>query len=628
MFTSLQRRLKRAGRWLPVALLPFVAHAQLNYVPSNATNVPGIYTDLAATGTTIVTANTDDDNSAAQAIGFSFIYNGTSFTQFVLNTNGFIKLGATAPSAVDLFFPESQTATQIDPFESTNAADVNILAPFNFDLTAGSATGGTEYRATTTGAAPNRVCTVQWKNVADKTLTNGQQYSSINFQVKLYETSNIIEFVYGTTVQGTLPDIFRLAVVGIKGSGISSDQSVVVTKTSSNAWGAATFLDGFYTGNAHNFRGTVRPDAGRTYRFTPTVAFGNDAAVTAIYTLGTASSTYGSPVASQAIIRNAGTSAQTNLAVTLAVSGTTTYTNTQIVASLAPGASTTVNFSILLTATTGTNTLTVTLPTDDFVSNNTKTTTQTVTASTLSHFPAGTTTYTSGIGSNTTANVLLLARYRANTGSAVQTVKPTFLNVSGSTYQILIYGANTTTGEPGTLLYTSPTLTQPKNDGAVSVVVPNVPVSGDFFVAVKQLATTNIGLAFLTDAPLRPATFYFSADGVKFTDLATVSFAPKLAIDVTLASATATRNEALAAAVSVSPNPAHQRFTLSIPVGSLRTASVTLSNALGQIVATRHLSLPVAGGSTDFDVSRLAAGIYTLTLQSGNDLVVKRVVVE
>ena len=80
--------------------------------------------------------------------------------------------------------------------------------------------------------------------------------------------------------------------------------------------------------------------------------------------------------------------------------------------------------------------------------------------------------------------------------------------------------------------------------------------------------------------------------------------------------------------MSVAPNPAHQRFTLRVPAGSLGVASATLRNALGQVVATRQLSLPAAGGSTEFDVSRLAAGIYTLSLQSGGDLVVKRVVVE
>ncbi|WP_310391396.1 T9SS type A sorting domain-containing protein [Hymenobacter sp.] len=88
---------------------------------------------------------------------------------------------------------------------------------------------------------------------------------------------------------------------------------------------------------------------------------------------------------------------------------------------------------------------------------------------------------------------------------------------------------------------------------------------------------------------------------------------------------TATRNAALAAAVGLYPNPARQRFTLEVPAGSLRAASATLLNALGQAVQARPLN---AAGITSFDVSGLAAGVYSLQLQTGSDLVVKRVVVE
>lgn len=143
-----------------MALLPIAAQAHtLNYAPANAVNVAGTYTDLTATGTAITTTSTDDDDSAAQAIGFTFDYNGIPFTQFVLNTNGFIKSGATPPSATNMFLPESATATKVDPISSGNPANVNILAPFNFDLTTGSATGGTETAwpllvRLTTGYAP------------------------------------------------------------------------------------------------------------------------------------------------------------------------------------------------------------------------------------------------------------------------------------------------------------------------------------------------------------------------------------------------------------------------------------------------------------------------------------------
>ena len=122
-------------------------------------NVAGTYTDLGAAGTAIVTTNTDDANSAAQDIGFTFNFNGTAFTQFALNTNRFVRLGAAALSAAALFL--SETATNVDSILSQKPSDVNILAPFNMDLTAGTGAGGPEYRVATTGTQPNRVCTVQ-----------------------------------------------------------------------------------------------------------------------------------------------------------------------------------------------------------------------------------------------------------------------------------------------------------------------------------------------------------------------------------------------------------------------------------------------------------------------------------
>ncbi|MBD2724425.1 T9SS type A sorting domain-containing protein [Hymenobacter armeniacus] len=275
MLTTLQTRLKTASRWLPVALLPLLPLAasaqQLGYSPTSATNVAGTYTDLGTNGTAITTSSTDDANSAAQNIGFTFTYNGTAFTQFVLNTNGLIRLGSAAPSVANLFgvYETGQTAPGVDPVGSTNAADVNLIMPFNFDLIPG--TGTAEYRVATTGTAPNRVCTIQWKNVSDKSGTARlSQYANMSFQAKLYETTNNIEFVYGPTTASTNTAISRFPSVGIKGSGSGNGQTVLANKTTgAAAWSTTAFITGVYTGTTHNFNATALPDAGRTYRFAP-----------------------------------------------------------------------------------------------------------------------------------------------------------------------------------------------------------------------------------------------------------------------------------------------------------------------------------------------------------------------
>ncbi|RZL13896.1 MAG: T9SS type A sorting domain-containing protein [Hymenobacter sp.] len=246
-----------------------VAQAQFAYTPASATNVAGTFTDLGTGGTVITTVNTDDANSAAQNIGFTFNYNGTAFTQFVLNTNGLVRLGASAPSAANVFGQyETGMAVGVEPISSTNPADVNLLMPFNFDLEAGSSAA--EYRVATTGTAPNRVCTIQWKNVSDKVGSAAKQYANFTFQVKLYETSSVIEFVYNAPTASTGTAAPRFPTVGIKGSDASQGHDVLANKdASSNPWSNTIFLTGEYGNSTHNFRANVGPDAGRTYRFTP-----------------------------------------------------------------------------------------------------------------------------------------------------------------------------------------------------------------------------------------------------------------------------------------------------------------------------------------------------------------------
>ncbi|RYE90361.1 MAG: hypothetical protein EOO37_03155, partial [Cytophagaceae bacterium] len=231
---------------------------------TGATNVAGTYTDLGTAGTVITTANFDDANSAAQDIGFPFSFNGTIFTQFVFNTNGVIRMGSAAPSTAALHIDGTGT----DVVQSLAAADVNLIMPFNVDLVSG--TGGAEYRVATTGTAGSRVCTIQWKNVADKTYsTNPQQYASFSFQLKLYEGPGTIEFVYGTATASTAATSPRFGNVGLKGSGIATNQLLLAFKTNTAAWSATTFQNTAYgPAGTHDFDKSALPTAGRTYRFT------------------------------------------------------------------------------------------------------------------------------------------------------------------------------------------------------------------------------------------------------------------------------------------------------------------------------------------------------------------------
>ena len=91
----------------------------------------------------------------------------------------------------------------------------------------------------------------------------------------------------------------------------------------------------------------------------------------------------------------------------------------------------------------------------------------------------------------------------------------------------------------------------------------------------------------------------------------------------------ATNNAALAKQVQLFPNPARGSFTLIMPAEMGHTAvTAVLYNQLGQVVAQRKLTMTAAGATSQFDVSNLAFGIYSLQLSSDAGKVVKRVVIE
>jgi hypothetical protein len=534
---ALCRRLRQLG--LAVLLaggMAAGAQAQaLNYFPAGATSVTSTFTDLAATGTVIATANTDDANSVAQNIGFTFNYNGASFTQFVLNTNGFVRLGAAAPSAANMFQNFERPNNQgVDPMLSTNPADVNLLLPFNMDLQAG--TSPAEYRVSTTGTAPNQVCTIQWKNVSDKPNNSPSQYASFTFQLKLYQTTNVIEFVYNAATPSTNAPSYRFSTSGIKGSGPATGQNVLATNfgaaNTSAVWSTTTFFTGQYNFDGHAIISTVSPDAGRTYRLRPALV--NDAEATVIYTYGKLARGATLPHAVQAVVTNRGFSARTNLPVTLNVTGANTFANTQTIASLPIGDSATVTFAALpATMVVGTNLLTVTVPADDNLANNTATYNQLVNDSRITYLDATVPfAVPTGIGDATSGSVLA-AKYNLNAPTVITDVALSFAasTFATTTYRVVLYAPDTD-GSPGPVLYTSPTQTRPAAASNPVITIPTIAVPASFFIGVQEL-DNFYSLNCQSEIPLKPGTYYaqVASSGPFWIPLEVTPLTPRLAIE-------------------------------------------------------------------------------------------------
>ncbi len=258
--------------------------------------------------------------------------------------------------------------------------------------------------------------------------------------------------------------------------------------------------------SANRYNNTTAPAAGVT-ALAPTAfreaiqlshPLANDASVVA-FALGKVPKNLAHSVT--ALVTNLGTTAKTNLAVTLNVTGSNPFTNVQTIPSLPSGGSTTVTFAPMATGNIGTNTVTVSLPTDDDNSNNTKTLTNQVTAA--SYSTAYDTVTTSGVGSNTAA-IDLAVIFRCPVATGLTSINTNFSS-SGQPYVIKIYSVNSDT--PQNLLYTSATLTTAAGTNTVTLS-PTVGITGDFAVSVNQTGITNMGCSYESETPQRVNTFW------------------------------------------------------------------------------------------------------------------------
>ncbi|MFT3886195.1 MAG: T9SS type A sorting domain-containing protein [Flavobacteriales bacterium] len=145
-------------------------------------------------------------------IGFNFTYNGDVFDRIGVANGGWISFGKSSDGnrSVVIFTsdhpagrPLSQSywptpspldhAYQRDRIAGWGAANLYMRDHSQQDPP------GTisSLRIATIGAAPNRVCVIQWKDYLDAYPPSD---SRLNFQIRLYETTNVVEVRFGPTV--------------------------------------------------------------------------------------------------------------------------------------------------------------------------------------------------------------------------------------------------------------------------------------------------------------------------------------------------------------------------------------------------------------------------------------------
>jgi hypothetical protein len=236
-----------------LCICAYPAFAQFSYTFSAAS---GTYT-ANATPTVIHTNGVNDNITNNLPIGFSFVYGCNTYTTFGASSNGWIGLGA-GPYTSD----DTPNFTTPSP----------RIAPLWDDLKTGGS-GNVNYKLT--GNAPNRVLTVEWKQM----LWTANAFTwAISFQAKLYETTNVIEFIYSRNgTGGQYLSTGANAGIGIVGP-VSGYYSLNGSGTSPTA---------STTNTTYNI--DSKPASGQIYKFTGihTACSGTPAGGTAIATPNT-----------------------------------------------------------------------------------------------------------------------------------------------------------------------------------------------------------------------------------------------------------------------------------------------------------------------------------------------------
>ena len=143
----------------------------------------------------------DDDRSYPVNIGFDFWYLGTRYTTLSVSTNGFIDFSSYTNNGGPSTYQYGSTDNDMSQSAANRTMPLTI-APLYYDQTTDTASGGLDalgngIKYSTTGSAGSRVLTVEWIRL-QAWYTGGGGHPIFNYQVKLYEQTGVIEFVYGS----------------------------------------------------------------------------------------------------------------------------------------------------------------------------------------------------------------------------------------------------------------------------------------------------------------------------------------------------------------------------------------------------------------------------------------------
>lgn len=201
----------------------------------------GTFTEI--TGTPFIDVEDDDVlPTATIPLGFSFNFCGTTYTTIRAGSNGYMS-----------FTSSAENSGFNDEFELEYIRPALMWLWDDLDGSSGTAVYATS------GIAPNRVFTMQYKFWNWNWSATGP---NVSVQIKLYETTNVIEYVYRQDASAGNPSGSNGASIGIvdhdlQNTFLSLNNSLPTAVVSSNV-----FTEDI----------SVRPVTGQIFRFSPPLA--------------------------------------------------------------------------------------------------------------------------------------------------------------------------------------------------------------------------------------------------------------------------------------------------------------------------------------------------------------------
>ena len=213
--------------------------------------------NLSAGTTPLVAAASDQGVSTLTPIGFNFVFYGSTFSQFSVSANGILQLGSTLVSG----------STYVASGGTTTAPKFSAMG--SDGQTASIANGGGVV-SKVVGTGSNRCLVIQWvTHLWYQNTTN-----PATFQIRLYETTGVIEYVYGEMNTGAA--IASAYSVGFSVGTLANQFASISTST--NAVSTSVFNNNVYTVNTNiaNLHSTSEGSR-RSYTFTPPSIVSGDA---------------------------------------------------------------------------------------------------------------------------------------------------------------------------------------------------------------------------------------------------------------------------------------------------------------------------------------------------------------